>query len=86
MMQQKKKKKSSKGKKIAVTLSEHDISLLQSYVSQSGVTRSIAVRRIIHETLKNYARSLPNPTAHNQLDIFDSMQIDLFNNLSKTED
>lgn len=80
-----KQKKSSKGKKVSMTLSHRDLVVLQRFAEQEGLTRAVALRHLVKEGLKEVAANMPDPTSKNQLDIFDSMQIDIFNNTSKTD-
>ena len=79
------KKKTNKGKKVEVTLWEHDLRLLQRYSEQTGLSRAVAIRHLVREGLKELDLPVNVPEAKNQLGLFDSMQIDIFNNTSKTE-
>ena len=79
------KKKTNKGKKIEVTFWPNDLELLQQYSKQTGLTRAVAIRHLVREGLKEYSVEEETFVAPNQLDLFDSLQIDIFNNTSKTE-
>lgn len=79
------KKKSNKSKKVEFTLWENDLLMLQRYSEKTGMGRSVAIRHLVREGLKNYAVESSQEENKNQLDLFDSVQIDIFNNTSKTE-
>ena len=81
---QKAKKKAQKGKRLAVTLSERDIAALQRFASDNGLTKAIAVRRIVKRFLAEYDKDrVIEVVAENQIGLFDSMQTDIFGNLTK---
>ena len=54
---QKAKKKAQKGKRLAVTLSERDIAALQRFASDNGLTKAIAVRRIVKRFLPSMTKT-----------------------------
>lgn len=79
------KMRKPKSKKVGVTLFESDLMALKLYCQKEEVTPAVAIRHILRDGLKDYSQDLSRQETKNQLDIFDSMQIDLFNNTSKTE-
>lgn len=78
--------KTPKRYKMSISLSAKEKEVLALYAAEQGVTRGVALRRIVKQELKaflcNHATAPATPA--NQLDIFDSVQIDIFNNTSKT--
>lgn len=81
-----KKKKAPKKKKLTLVLSEREYNVLKLYAEEQGITKPDAVRRVLRQQLADYAKSLANATPRNQLDLFDSVQIDIFDQTTKTED
>jgi len=79
------KKKSNKSKKVEFTLWENDLLMLKRYCEKSGMGPSVALRHLVREGLKNYYVESACVECKNQLDLFDSVQIDIFDNTSKTE-
>lgn len=77
------KKTTHKTKKLAVTFSERDATALQRYASRAGVTKAIAVKRIVRQYLRSCEALSDDEVAKNQLGLFDSVQIDIFNNITK---
>lgn len=67
-----------KSKKISLTLSERDLLMLNQYAENQCITRGVAIKRLLRENLRNHAADLKNNAPKNQLDIFDSVQIDIF--------
>ena len=81
-----KKKTSNKGKKLAITLSDRDMSALQRYAAEKGVTKSVAVRRMVKNYLMDFEKMTSSDASDvNQIGLFDSMQTDIFGNLTKLE-
>lgn len=76
--------KKKRTKKVEVALWEHDLQSLQAYCKATGMGRAVAIRHLVREGLKNLASAKPPMEAHNQLDLFDSVQIDIFNNTSQS--
>ena len=75
--------KKPKQKKYTLTLSEAEVRRLTAYAEDSGVDRPVALHRIVSGALREYGTS---PAAHQdkrQLGLFDSVQIDIFNNAVK---
>lgn len=79
-------KKSNKAKRISISLSEREGELLARYAKETGTTRPAAVRRFVHECLRQYKSLSRSSEPENQLGLFDSLQIDIFNITSKTND
>ena len=77
--------KPQKKKKYSIALSKQESEVLSLYAEELGVGKLAAVRRIIREHLAGYVQNHPIRTSTNQLDIFDSVQIDIFNQTSKVE-
>lgn len=72
--------------KMSIALSPKEKEVLTLYAAEQGVSRPAALRRIVKRQLKEFLRNRNVVAASpaNQLDIFDSVQIDIFNNTSKT--
>lgn len=72
-------------KKITITLSEKEGEWLSLYAQDLGISRPDVVRRLVREGLKQY-KSIRggNFEPDNQLNLFDSIQVDIFNNTTKT--
>ncbi len=80
------KKKQSWGRKVVITLSDNDIAALKQYADEQHVAPAVAIRKILRSQLADYTKLAPNTQPANQLDIFDSFQIDIFNNVSLVSD
>lgn len=81
-----KSKSKKKNKRLTITLTEKEGDRLSRYASQLGISRPTAIRRVMKHELDEYFKSRANEGPANQLNIFDSMQIDIFNNTSKTHE
>lgn len=81
-----KKAPKPKNKKIALTISERDYSILRNLASKQNCAPGIVARRILKEKLREQGRNSLSQGPENQLGLFDSLQIDIFNNTSKTRD
>jgi len=81
-----KKSKKPKLKKYTLTLTESEVRRLTAYAEDSGIDRPVALHRIVSQMLRQY--SLAPATRHDkrQLGLFDSVQIDIFNNTSKVNE
>ncbi|MBO4752189.1 MAG: hypothetical protein J5526_05520 [Bacteroidales bacterium] len=80
----KKKKVINKKKKLAITLSERDMDTLQRYAAEKGVAKAVAVRRMVKSYLMEFEKLTGADAAdENQIGLFDSMQTDIFGNLTK---
>lgn len=81
----KKKKNTKKAKKITVTLSHTDYERISALAKTQRVSRPLLAKRLLRAQLSALAVSSTKREAKNQLGLFDSMQLDIFNNTSKTE-
>lgn len=81
-----KKSKKPKPKKYTLTLSEPEVRRLSAYAEESGVERPVALHRIVSQVLRQYSMSPAAKHDKRQLGLFDSVQIDIFNNTTKTEE
>ncbi|MCR4659767.1 MAG: hypothetical protein K5650_05675 [Bacteroidales bacterium] len=73
-------------KRYSVSLSEREGRLLQLYADSHDWTKPQALRHIIKGQLRQYCTTAANATAENQLELFDSVQIDIFNHHTKVND
>lgn len=80
------KKQVKKIKKVSINLPEREVELLTLYAKEVGISRPEAVHRIVRTFLRQYKEKRGESALQpkNQLDLFDSIQIDIFNNTSKT--
>ncbi len=79
--------KTKRNQRIAITLSEKEGEWLSLYAKEIGSTRPAIIHRMVREGLRQYkAMRGGHIEPKNQLDLFDSIQVDIFNNTSKTED
>ncbi len=59
--------------------------LLERYAAENDMGKADAIRTILKGYLRAFEKNHPeSATAENQLNIFDSLQFDIFQNLSKT--
>lgn len=73
-----------KQKKYVVTLSESEMRRLSVYAAKSGIDRPAALSRLIRHGLRDVAAPVAaDDNDENQLRLFDSVQIDIFNNTAK---
>ncbi len=84
-MKNKENNKKKNGKKVTFSLSERDSRILLAEAQRRGVRFSLAARQLLHAQLQQLAHATEDAVANNQLNIFDSVQIDIFNNTSKTK-
>lgn len=82
----KKKKPTKKAKKITVTLPYTDYEKLSAFAESQGASRPIVAKRLIKAQLALLAVEKQQRLTKNQLGLFDSMQLDIFNGTSKTVD
>ncbi len=80
----KKKKSSKKAKKVIVTLSARDYDKLTLLAQKQNVSRPLVAKRLLRAQLSTLALEKQQKQSENQLGLFDSMQIDIFNGTSKT--
>lgn len=64
--------------KLKLTISERDNRLLLLYAKEHGVSRAVAAKQIIHQTLVANIKNAGDNTPENQLRLFDNVQINLF--------
>ena len=81
-----KKKSAKKGKKLTVALSVRDFDKLTAFAKTQGKSRPVVAKRLLHAQLTALAVEKQKCNPKNQLGLFDSMQIDIFNGVSKTEE
>ncbi len=84
-MKDKERDKKKKGKKVSFVLSERDSRILLAEAQRRGVRFSLAARQLLHTQLQQCAQSAESVVSDNQLNIFDSVQIDIFNRTSKAK-
>lgn len=72
-----------KTKKYTLTLSEHELRRLTAYAASSGIERPVALHRIVSQALQQYKEHASEQKDKRQLCLFDSVQIDIFNNTTK---
>lgn len=78
------KNEKPKLKRYVVTLNECEMRRLSLYAAQSGVDRPTALGRIVRRGLRDVvAGTRADDVDDNQLRLFDSVQIDIFNNTAK---
>ena len=84
-MTKKKSTNRSRVRRYTVTLSECEVRRLTSYAAASGTDRPTALHRLLSQLLREAAATMPSAATHNenQLGLFDSVQIDIFNNTHK---
>jgi hypothetical protein len=82
----KKKRPAKKAKKLVVTLPYTDFERLSAYAKSQGASRPIVAKRLIKAQLAELAIEKQQRQVKNQLGLFDSMQLDIFNGTSKTKD
>lgn len=80
----KKKKSTKKAKKVIVTLSTRDYDKLTLLAQKQNVSRPLVAKRLLRAQLSTLALEKQQKQSENQLGLFDSMQIDIFNGTSKT--
>lgn len=81
-----KKPERTKGKKYTVALSECEMHRLTVYAAASGVDRPTALARLVRQSLRDVCKGVKaEEVDEKQLRLFDSVQIDIFNNTEKVE-
>lgn len=73
-------KKSPKPKKYLLTLSEREVLRLGAYADSLGISRPQALQRLAKQALRQVAAAPATAHDANQLGLFDTLQIDIFNN------
>lgn len=74
------KPKKIKPKKYTLTLSEREALRLGRYAEVLGVSRPLALQRLMKQALREAADLPVGKEDTNQLGLFDTLQIDIFNN------
>ena len=74
------KPKKIKPKKYTLTLSEREAFRLGRYAEALGVSRPLALQRLMKQALREAADLPVGKEDTNQLGLFDTLQIDIFNN------
>lgn len=77
--------KKPKQKKYVLTLSEREALRLSRYADAIGVSRPLALQRLVKQALRQAADVPAGKEDSNQLGLFDTLQIDIFNNASRVE-
>jgi hypothetical protein len=78
-----KKIKKPKSKKYTLTLSDTELRRLTAYADAGGMERPAALHRIVSQALREYTLAPSLRHDERQLGLFDSVQIDIFNNTHK---
>lgn len=78
-------KKTPKPKKYTLTLSERESARLGIYADSCGITRPQALQRLMKQALRQAADVTVDSRDANQLGLFDTLQIDIFNNTTKVQ-
>lgn len=79
------KARKPKPKKYVLTLSEREALRLGRYADAVGVSRPLALQRLVKQALREAADVPADKADANQLGLFDTLQIDIFNNTSRVE-
>lgn len=74
------KVKKPKQKKYVLTLTEREALRLGRYADAVGVSRPLALQRLVKQALRQAADVPAGKVDSNQLGLFDTLQIDIFNN------
>ena len=74
-----------KTKKYTLALSEPEVRRLTAYAASCGIERPAALHRIVSMALREYSAAPADKQDRRQLGLFDSVQIDIFNNTAKVE-
>ncbi len=81
----KKKKQTRKVKKLTISLSLRDYDKLTAFARKHKVSRPLAAKRLLKSEIAKFNIEKQQKQCKNQLELFDSMQIDIFNGTSKTK-
>lgn len=77
-----KKEKKPKLKRYTLTLTELDVYRLGAYADSCGIDRPTALHRLMKQSLRQFAAAPADKGDTNQLGLFDTLQIDIFDNTS----
>lgn len=75
-----KKPKGPKLKRYTLTLTEPEMRRLTRYADDCGIDRPTALHRLVSQSLRQVATAAADRRDENQLGLFDTLQIDIFNN------
>ncbi len=75
-----------KAMQISFTLPAREGEMLKRFVRENGTTKPAAVRRMVLSALRQYKATASKSQPENQLELFDTLQVDIFNNTSKLSD
>lgn len=75
--------KTNKSKKFSISLSHMETEVLGQYAKDHKISRPEAIRRLLKESLQPYMAKKAKEDPENQLGLFDTLQIDIFNNHTK---
>ena len=78
-----KKQKKPRQRKYTLTLSDTEVRRLTAYAEAGGIERPAALHRIVSQVLREYGHVPATSNDKRQLGLFDSVQIDIFNNTTK---
>lgn len=67
-------------KRYTLTLTEADLGRLGVYAERNGIDRPTALHRLMKQALRDVAAAPASRGDKNQLGLFDTLQIDIFNN------
>ena len=76
-------------KKVSITLPEWEGEMLKAYAKQHGTTCPAAVHKMVRQSLREFKsemNTMAKAGSKNQLNIFDSLQVDIFNQVSKSSE
>ena len=79
----KKKKRNKKNNKLPVVLTKHDHALLNRFCKVNNISKSSALRKIVHKFLQENVDCDSSQQPQNQLDLFDPVQMDIFDVIRK---
>lgn len=77
------KQNKPKTKKYTLNLTELEVRRLTAYAAADGIERPVALHRIVSQVLRQYEVASSSRCDKRQLGLFDSVQIDIFNNTTK---
>ena len=82
----KKKVGAKKARQVSITLPVRESEMLKRYARENGTTKPAAARRMVIAALRQNKASLSKSQPKNQLELFDTVQVDIFNNTSILSD
>ena len=72
-----------KKKKYTISLSESEMHRLTVYAATCGIDRPTALSRLVRQSLRQVSSTANTLADENQLRLFDTLQIDIFNQTTK---